>query len=245
MNNAINSTLGFIFSILALSSPIIFYIFILNCYPTIKESNQHLLNKYGSLYDEFICDKGIMHLMYYPYFLIRRALYILVFYYLPFSPLSQVIINTGHSILTVLYICKYKPFKESKLTAYNLAQETIVSLSFTMTGLFLLKISDSKKFILAVFLIALATFSIILGYGLFGYKFFVEIRKRCRERRVVLGSGYSISKIKMNFEDSKRPEESVIVDVVSPMSQIGFEPITKIFVSRKNSYESMVQNSNL
>lgn len=185
-----------------------------------------------------------MYLMYTPYFIMRRTLYILVFYYLAFSPLSQIIINTTHSILTVLYICRYRPFKENKLNTYNLAQETIVALSFIMTGLFLLKISESKKLILVVFLIALATFSIILGYGLLWYKIFVEIRKKCRERRLILSTGYSISKIKKNFEDSKKPEESVNADFASPMSHIGFEPVTKIFVSRKNSHENMIQDLN-
>lgn len=240
INESVNSTLGFVFSIFALASPVICFLFILNCYPSIKENDQNLYKKYGFIYTEFVQDKGMICLMYYPYFLLRRSIYIFAFYYLQFSPLSQIIINTSHSIITVLFICKYKPFKERKYNLYNIFQEIIIVLSFILTGLFILDLSAYNKKVVTILLIILAVMSIAIGYGLLGYTIFVEVRKKLRQRRTALNTGYSIPKFGMNVESPKKNENFCKIEPISPLSDEKSEAFKKIFVSRRNSFDGMV-----
>ena len=90
-NDILNSTLGFIFTvthikIFGTTSCLIIFVIILYSHDSIKDQDPEFIEKYGTLFEEFVHNKGLKKLMYYPLFFLRRTIYAFTLYNLAFIP---------------------------------------------------------------------------------------------------------------------------------------------------------------
>mmetsp|Transcript_8052 Transcript_8052/g.15818 ORF Transcript_8052/g.15818 Transcript_8052/m.15818 type:complete len:1505 (-) Transcript_8052:34-4548(-) len=93
-----------------------------------------LAHSYGSLFEEFKNDRGLLSCSYYSLFALRRVLYMASLFFLSDFPGIQVILCLFHSSLSVLLVSVYSPFKSPLHNLSNLLNEVGTLLVFGLTG---------------------------------------------------------------------------------------------------------------
>jgi hypothetical protein len=119
------------------------------------------LKKFGSLYDEFKNNKGFWSSQFYFFYFVRRLAYTLSQVYLNDHLFVQGIINIGISIMQLVYLLVYTPFKESTILMTNIIGEAAATLVFIQTFFFLFQLSQKNSQILEMVVI----FTVIGGMG--------------------------------------------------------------------------------
>ena len=77
-----------------------------------------LLQRFGTYFAEFKNDRGIPSIMFYPWFFLRRILYVIILIFLRDFVMIQFILNFLHSFATLLFVLKYVPYN-SQFTNYT------------------------------------------------------------------------------------------------------------------------------
>lgn len=145
-------------------SPFFSAFFIYRYYKLIECKNEKIFTRYGSLFEEFKHDKGLLPLMFHPYFFLRRISYIFILYNLASVPLLQVVFNCIHTVGLIVYLWICRPFKKHKVNTFNLIQEVFVLLVFALTSAFLVDLDEKASLIVEYTVISITAGSIFLGY---------------------------------------------------------------------------------
>jgi len=95
---SVNSILGYVFFFGLAASPVFVTGFFLINRSTIAkaEKDDKFSKSYGSLFSEFKNDKGVVSLMFYAWFFLRRLIYVANLIYLVDSRTTQFVINIMH-----------------------------------------------------------------------------------------------------------------------------------------------------
>ena len=116
------------------------------------------------MFEDFIETKGIIYLMYYPLFFLRRTSYIVILYNLASHPGIQVSLNVVFTLIVILYIWILKPFKINRLNQISLIQEILLCFIFVLSGLFIQNFDSQTERILENIMIGIISLNIICNY---------------------------------------------------------------------------------
>ena len=95
----------------------------------IKESlEKDYSEKYGSLFDEFEYEKGLIHFIYYPIFTLRSLTFAISQIYLSNFEYLHRGLNFGFTLIMLLYLLIYRPFKIKSILVSNILSESFNSL---------------------------------------------------------------------------------------------------------------------
>ena len=100
-------------------------------------SDDHFLEVYSSLYDEFWCDRGSIRTFYYPLFLMRRMVYVVFQIFLNVCPAAQAYVNTICTVGVLMYLAVYRVFKERLVLVSQILGEFCVFVVFFTSSFFL------------------------------------------------------------------------------------------------------------
>jgi hypothetical protein len=103
-----------------------------------KFQSENFKIQLGSLINEFKIDKGFLSSLYYPLFLLRRLGYVLVQVFFNRYPVVQVGVNSGFSILVLIFLFYFRPFKDNTSFIAIVSSELCVNLVFFWSGYFVL-----------------------------------------------------------------------------------------------------------
>jgi hypothetical protein len=137
--------------------------------------NQEFFDKWGSFYDELKLDKGFWSSQFYFFYFTRRLGYLLFQVYLNNNLFLQGALNILLSLLTLVYLLKFMPFKEKVLMATTLLGEVCVNLVFGFSYAFVFGISEKIKAILELCIIFTVIFGIAGQFLIAFYLFFKGI----------------------------------------------------------------------
>jgi hypothetical protein len=131
---------------LCLVVPVVAGYFIYKNYQCFNNPAQkELCREFGSVFNEFKNDKGFLSCSFYLLFFLRRLLYVGILYLLQDFPLLQVILNVLHSLVALAFLLVFQPFQEKYLNYSNIYAELCISVTFGLSGVFLLDLSKSAK----------------------------------------------------------------------------------------------------
>ena len=133
--------------------------------------------KYGTFVEEFKFDQGLAFQVYYPLFLLRRLLYVISQVILINFPLAQVLSNSGCTVIIIIYLLKFRPFKELLTLLITLVSEISIAIVFLST-LFLLIYEDNENIgrienVCIFTILASVGFQMIVGF----LNFIIEMKK--------------------------------------------------------------------
>ena len=158
-------------------------LFIKNNFSKIAAEEEEFCKRWGTLFEEFR-PESVFHLLYYPYFCLRRCIYVLVLYCLQSSPFVQVILNALHSLVCTLQLWVLKPYKVASENTINIAFELVVTTCFVLNGFYLLDLSDSWRAV-----VQWAQIGLVCGLLLWSYYLLVKSVwnsiKNCRKKKKV------------------------------------------------------------
>lgn len=99
-----------------------------------KSANDSIYSElYGSIYNEFKNDKGLISSIFYVLFFIRRLLFALSQLLLSNLPILQIISHIIFSILQFLYVLYYRPFKDKIALTCEIFGEICVFITFILS----------------------------------------------------------------------------------------------------------------
>jgi hypothetical protein len=145
-NLIVNVCFAVVFMVLSFVAPVACVYFVCRNYQRFKDPEEKVLRtKYGSVFDEFKNDKNLLSCSFYCLFFFRRLLYVGNLYLLQDFPLVQVIFNAMQSLVTFVYLLVLRPFQEKCLNISSIYAELCNALTFGLSGLFLLDLSESLE----------------------------------------------------------------------------------------------------
>jgi hypothetical protein len=148
-NLIVNVSLAGLFMILSFVAPVVCVYFVYKNYERFQDPEEKdFRTKFGSVFDEFKNDKGLLSSSFYCLFFLRRLLYVGILYLLQDFPLVQVILNITQSLGALMFLLVFRPYKEKYLNFSNIYAELCITLTFGLLGLFLLDLSNSLEVIL-------------------------------------------------------------------------------------------------
>jgi hypothetical protein len=139
--------LALITSAFCIAAPVILSVFVVKNQHRFKEDEENTAFRvmWGSLFDEFKNNRGVLSSCFYVVFFSRRLLYVGLLYWLESQPVAQSVLNMLHSIAVAIFIKKYAPFSEKYQNFNNFAAEAGVTLTFLLSSLNLINLSDDIR----------------------------------------------------------------------------------------------------
>jgi hypothetical protein len=144
-----NVCLAGVFMVLSFVFPVVCVYFVYKNYERFQDPEEKdFRTKFGSVFDEFKNNKGLLSCSFYCLFFLRRLLHVGILYLLQDYPLVQVILNFLHSLGALMFLLVFRPYKEKYLNFSNIYAELCITLTFGLLGLFLLNLTKSIEVIL-------------------------------------------------------------------------------------------------
>jgi hypothetical protein len=144
-----NVILAGAFMVLSVVSPVVCVYFVYKNHQRFQDPEEKQFRReFGSVFQEFKNNKGFLSCSFYFLFFLRRFLYVGIQYSLEAYPLVQVILNILHSLGSFAYLISFVPFEEKYLNISNTYAELCITVTFSLSGVFLLDLSSSTRFIL-------------------------------------------------------------------------------------------------
>ena len=122
----------------------------------IRSNESSVVKKYSPLIKEFRYQEDIRVLAYYPLFFIRRIIFSVTAYCLLRYPFAQIAVSCFFTLLTIVYIKKYKPYKESYINLVMISQEIVTFIVFSLLSLFLFPSLETYNNVWTYLIIALS-----------------------------------------------------------------------------------------
>ena len=133
--------------------------------------------KYGSLFQEFKNNKGFLSTQYYLVFFCRRIVYLFTQIYLNSYPYVQTIINIVFSLVQIVHLLYYLPFKEVHILISVIAGEVASVIFITLSISFLGNISDTTSAGLEGVMIYSVIASMVVQILAAGYSFLLSLKE--------------------------------------------------------------------
>ena len=114
-------------------------------YSEIEDGDEVFKQKWGSLFVEFKNDNGFWSSQYYFIYFFRRLTYVLSQVYLNSTLYLQGGLNIFFSVLTLIFLITYRPFKETAIFYSNIVGEISTTLIMILTYSFLCELTDDTK----------------------------------------------------------------------------------------------------
>jgi hypothetical protein len=138
-----NCALAVIALFICLGAPVFAGVFIYKHKHRFNDDEEKALKKfYGSVFEEFKNDRNLLSCIFYVLFFLRRIFYVIILYFLEAFPVVQVCFNVLHSAASALFVGVYRPFTENSLNVSSLYSEVCISITFLLSGLFLIDLSS-------------------------------------------------------------------------------------------------------
>ena len=107
----------------------------------INEGSEEFLQKWGSLYSEFKNDRGYWSSQFYFIYFSRRFAFVLSQIYLNDFQYLQTILNASFSVIVLLHLIVYRPFKEPAIMISNFFGELCTTIVMVLCCLFVWDLS--------------------------------------------------------------------------------------------------------
>ncbi|OMJ94784.1 hypothetical protein SteCoe_1964 [Stentor coeruleus] len=154
----------------------------------LNTSDSEFYKKFGSLYYEFKMDKGFISSQFYFFYFIKRLAYALAQIFLNSVPYWQSAVGIMFSGIQLVFLIKYKPFKEWHILVSNVSGEVGIFIAFILSALFIEERTQEvstqiEGVIIFVIISAMAIHSIVCIYC-----FVIELRslwKRIEKSRAL------------------------------------------------------------
>jgi hypothetical protein len=160
----INVGVASFFTAICILCPIICIWFIVKHHRRFSSDEVEFQETYGSLFEEFKNDRGLMSCSYYVLFLLRRLMYVAVLVLLVDFPLVQVFLNVAHTSAMAAFIIVFRPYQERYFNFTNCFAEMCSILSFSLSALFLLDLSSTGQLVLEWVIMGLIYLMILMNF---------------------------------------------------------------------------------
>lgn len=141
----------------------------------IFSKSPQFLTKFGSLYDEFKLDKGFLSCQFYLFHSIRRLTYIFSQVYLNSALYLQGALNIFFSLMMLVYVFWFLPFKDKNSMASVIIGETSTTIVIILSYIYLFDIRLEIKRILELSIIFTVISCIAVQLLISFYSFFKGI----------------------------------------------------------------------
>ena len=127
-------------------------------YPNIKNAgNSEFHSKWGSLFSEFKNDRGLLSTQFYTIFTMRRLAYIFSQVYLNAHLYIQSFINAITSLLQLIYILCFLPYKDSLIMISSILGEICTTIVIIISIIFIsqpsLEMQASLSIVIVIFIL--------------------------------------------------------------------------------------------
>jgi hypothetical protein len=141
----------------------------------IASDNEEFSIKFGSFFCEFKCDRGFFSSQYYTLYLVRRLGYALSQIFLNSLVLLQQGLNILGSVLLLLYLAVYRPFKETSIMISTTAGEIAILIVQVITFVFNFYLSTKLIKILELTIIVSVLLAMLIQFLISIYLFIGEM----------------------------------------------------------------------
>ena len=152
----------------------------------ISEGSGEFLQKWGSLYSEFKNDRGYWSSQFYFVYFARRLAFVLSQIYLNNSHYLQTILNASFSVIVLLHLIVYRPFKERAIMISNFFGELCTTIVMGLCCLFVWDLGEEiqERVEIAIMFTVFATMAIQLLVSIycFGKAMGILLRKIEKDR---------------------------------------------------------------
>lgn len=153
---SINTILGYTFLSLLLLTTVSIPVFLLGVRNKLFNPPPTFLKIYGTLFDEFKNDQGLLSSFYYPLFFWRRAFYVFAIAMLGDYFFAQAAITLSFSLLNLAFLLHYMPYAKGRLTNIVAAiTEVGIFLIFAMSASYEHDYTDDNSRIIMWTIVAL------------------------------------------------------------------------------------------
>jgi len=140
--------------------------------------------RYSSIIKELKTSSPIQY-MYYPFFLIRRALFAVTLVILANHPKIQIIVFVIQAIVMMTYICIVRPQLSKLLLAMNIISEFLLIVIHSFSWIFLNPdYSEEELQFYGLILIGLIAIYLVINWVVVIYITALNIREKCRQKRL-------------------------------------------------------------
>ena len=123
--------------------------------------------------------------MFYPYFFVRRIFYAFILYNLDFNPLLQVSLNCLHTLIVILYLYRFRPFKISRINTFNMIQEISILACFVLSGFFINKNDPLTENILQYTIVSIISLAVVISYLAAIFEGIKGLKEQCKNNKKV------------------------------------------------------------
>ncbi|OMJ67888.1 hypothetical protein SteCoe_34826 [Stentor coeruleus] len=138
--NQFTAMLGMVIFIkfLTVSTPPLLFISSFMSFSRLKDENDiDYHKKFGSLFSEFKINKGFISSQYYTLYFTKRLFFIVAQVFLNNAPFVQAGLNLTFSLISVVFLLYYQPYKETHIFVSSLSGEICVLIVFSLAFCFL------------------------------------------------------------------------------------------------------------
>jgi hypothetical protein len=148
--------------------------------------NEEFKEKFGSLFCEFKCNKGFWSSLFYTVFFVRRFAFVLTQFFLNSVPLLQALLNILFTLLQMIYMFVYFPFRDKLVFISEIVGEICTLIVFVATAFLLKENTEHEETILED--VAIYTILVTIGFQLLVsfYCFmlrFIELYQKLKKRK--------------------------------------------------------------
>jgi len=185
--NIVSLVLGSVTLLAFLVFPLLLMLFLQNNRSRLEESQIQL--KYGSLYDEFDT-RHAFKINFYTLFLIRRLVYIATLLFLFSYPDIQQSLCFSFSFLTLLYLCRYRPYRTKSENFIAIFVEFCITATFGLISYLVAdkaantRTSNTIGLVLISLLVAIVVVCLVHVYGGMVVSLVKKLKKSKKGRKV-------------------------------------------------------------
>ncbi|CAG9319988.1 unnamed protein product [Blepharisma stoltei] len=171
--------IAWILFILSLAMNALIFLILRNNKENIVLKNEKFYKKFSTLVEVFHCEKGILSMCYFPIFFIRRTVYVISLYNLYDWPLIQSIFNACCSLLTLIFLIKFRPYKDNFDNKAEISSEVLVTILFIVVIPFIdTKLSVSARETCQIIATSATLIFLLYSYYLLILKLIRKIKNR-------------------------------------------------------------------
>ena len=143
---------------------------------SILEKKEEFYKKWGSLYSEFKNDKGFFSSQYYLLYFSKRVAFALSLIFLNSYLIAQGTINIFFSIITLIHLLYYRPYKDLSIQISITVSELCMTIVIILSYAFIWELSSDYSKIIETIIIFSVITSILVQMVISFFSFFKTLK---------------------------------------------------------------------
>lgn len=163
-----------------------------------SQDNEEYTSKWGSLFSEFKNNKGFWSTQYYLFYFIRRLIFIMAQVYLNSYLFFQGALNICLSLLSLIFLLIFKPYKEKTILISSLSAEGCILMVNILVYPILFDIQESKQSLKTIEAVIVMIIYIEIGIqtGISAYEAAIKAKELVNKaKEIIYKKRYEVNKI--------------------------------------------------